>query len=113
MNWLNQDIKSSLMSLLKFTEHTPANSEDRLEAIREKMLTAMGEFGETKSPRVMRRVRYAADAQGLWYVRGDVMAVLSALHGETEARKKMDALSKQFTGMLPAGLITRPSALKS
>lgn len=111
MNWLNQDIKSSLMSLLKFTEHTPKNKEDRLESIREMMLTEMGEFGETKFPRIMRRVRYAEDAQGLWYARGDTMAVLSVLYGETIARQKMARINQEFIGMLPAGLNTRPSSL--
>ena len=111
MNWLNQDVRTSLMSLLKFAEPMPKNTEDRLESIREKMLSEMGEFGETKFPRIMRRVRYAEDAQGLWYARGDTMAVLSVLYGETIARQKMASISQEFVGMLPAGLNTRPSSL--
>lgn len=113
MNWLNQDIKTSLMSLLKFNEHTPANLEDRLEGLRDKMLLEMGDFGETRFPRVMRRVRYADDAQGLWYVRGDVMEVLSAQYGEVQANSKMASITKEFAGMLPAGLTTRNSTLRS
>jgi hypothetical protein len=38
----------------------------------------MGEFCQRNYAGIIRLVRYAHDAQGLWYARGDVMKVLDA-----------------------------------
>ncbi|MGH6638125.1 MAG: hypothetical protein ACREBY_05895, partial [Polaromonas sp.] len=82
-------MKSSLMALLGPSEVTPSMLEDRTEEIRQFILDELGEFGENHYPKITRRVRYAQDAQGLWYARGDVMAVLAAVHGESIAREKI------------------------
>jgi hypothetical protein len=34
-------------------------------------------------------VRYANDVQALWYLRGDLMATLSAMQGEVQAREQI------------------------
>jgi hypothetical protein len=34
-------------------------------------------------------VRYANDMQALWYLRGDLMACLSAMQGEVQARERI------------------------
>ncbi|WP_332774916.1 hypothetical protein [Polaromonas sp.] len=99
------------MALLGSGEVTPSILEDRTEEIRQTMLEELGEIAEKNYPRITRRVRYAQDVQGLWYARGDVMAVLAALHGETVAREKVERMSRMFTGLLPAGLNSRPSKL--
>ena len=75
------------------------------------MLDELGEFGEKHYPKIALRVRYAPDAQGLWYARGDVMAVLSAMQGETIARQKVSSITKMFDGLLPGGLGSRRSSL--
>jgi hypothetical protein len=41
------------------------------------------------------------------------MAVLSAVHGETIAREKVDRITDQFKGLLPRGLSSRPSPLST
>ena len=72
---------------------TPSTMDDRTEVIREFILDELGEFGEKHFPNIGRRVRYAQDVVSLWYTRGDVMAVLSAVHGETIAREKVDRIT--------------------
>ena len=32
-------------------------------------------------------IRYAGDVQGLWFLRGDLMAALASSHGEAAARE--------------------------
>ncbi len=111
MRWLKPNLKSSFMALLGSGEVAGSNPEDRIEEIRELMLAELGEFGETNYPKIMRRVRFMQDVQGLWYSRGDVMAALSAKHGETIAREKLDLISEKFKGLVPRGLTSRPSPL--
>lgn len=104
MRSLIPHLKSSCMSLLGRAEISPVVLYDRTEDIRELMLTELGEYGEKFHPAVARRVRYAPDVQGLWYVRSEVMAILASAHGETIASRKLAVISRQFKGLLPAAL---------
>lgn len=80
------------------------------EDIREAMLALLDENGR-KFPNVMRRVRYAHDVQALWYLRGDLMAALATMHGESMAREKVGRITQMFQGLLPGSLNSRPSPL--
>lgn len=100
------------MALLGSAELTASVREERTEDIRELMLQEMGDYGNLHFPKITRNVRYATDALGLWYARGDVMAVLSAEYGETSAHEKMDHISSQFKGLLPSSMSSRPSSLR-
>lgn len=111
MEWFKFNIKSSVMALLGAADIAPSVLQDRTDDVREAILAAMGEFGEKNYPGITRQVRYANDAQGLWYARGDVMKVLAAVYGETIAREKLAAISEKFQGLLPCGLHSRPSPL--
>ena len=111
IHWLNSQIKSSLLALLGSNAITPGLREGRTEYIRQLMLDELGEFGEDHFPKIVRRVRYAIDAQTLWFVRSDLLTVLGAMHGETIAREKINHISKKFKGLLPKGLNTRSSSL--
>ena len=113
MRRLTENLKSSVMALLGSGEVTSAVLETRTEDIRELILDELGEFGENAYPQIFRRVRYAKDVQGLWYMRGSVMTVLAAMHGETAAREKIARISDKFKGLLPRGLSSRPSPLSS
>lgn len=108
---MKPNLKSSLLGLLIGGEATPVVLQNRTEGIRELMLNELGEFGEKHYPKIALRVRYAQDAQGLWYARGDVMAVLSAMQGETVARQKVSQITKMFEGLLPGSLGSRRSSL--
>jgi hypothetical protein len=111
MRWINSNLKDSVLALLGGGELSATVLEDRIQDIRLSILMELGEFAEDNYPRLVRNVKYAHDAQGLWYTRGEVMAVLADIHGETIARRKIERISDKFRGMLPRGLSSRPSPL--
>lgn len=82
-----------------------------MEDIRESMLLVLGDAGPKHFPQLTRRVRYANDIQALWYLRGDLMGALAAVHGEAAARQKIASITAMFQGLLPGGLSSRPSPL--
>jgi predicted urease superfamily metal-dependent hydrolase len=111
MRWL----KPNLRSIYGLLGNSPAPSEsvleDSTEDVRETMLDALGEAGSRHFPQITRRIRYAADIQSLWYLRGDLMAALASMHGEKIARQRIASITAQFQGLLPGGLNSRPSPL--
>ena len=112
MRWLKQNLRSSIYGMLG-NPIAPSESilENGTEDIREAMLTVLGESGPKHFPQITRRIRYASDIQALWYLRGDLMGALAATHGEMAARQKVASVTKQFQGLLPNGLNSRPSPL--
>lgn len=112
MRWLKPNLRSSIYGLLG---NPVAPSESMLETgtedIRESMLAVLGETGPKHFPQITRRIRYANDIQALWYLRGDLMAALAAMHGEAAARDKISSVTELFQGLLPSGLTSRPSPL--
>lgn len=111
MRWLKPVLKSSFIALLGGSEVTASTLENRTEDVRQFILDELGESGEKNYPILTRRILYAQDAQGLWYARDQIMAVLSAMHGETVAREKIARINDKFKGLLPRGLTSRPSPL--
>lgn len=112
MRWLKPNLRSSIYGLLG-NPVTPSDSmlETGTEDVRESMLAVMGEAGPKHFPQVTRRIRYANDIQALWYLRGDLMAALAAMHGEATAREKVASITRMFRGLLPGALNSRPSPL--
>ena len=112
MRWLKPNLRSSIYGLLG---NPVAPSDSVLEAgtedIRESMLALLGDAGFKKFPQVTRRIRYASDVNSLWYLRGDLMAALAAMHGELTARQRIASVTSMFQGLLPNGLTSRPSPL--
>jgi hypothetical protein len=112
MRWLKPNLRSSIYGLLgNPVPPTDSALECGTEDIREAMLKVLGEPGQKSFPHVTRRIRYAQDIQALWYLRGDLMAALAALHSESVARQKIVGISDLFQGLLPSGLSSRPSPL--
>ena len=101
----------SLYGLLGGAQRSTQELDDAIGEIQQAMLMALSQAGANRFPAVARRIRYAQDLQALWYLRGDLMAALAALHGEAQARESIQDLSEQFQGLLPKGLSTRPSPL--
>ena len=112
MRWLKPSLRSSIYGLLGHSvQPTDSILENGLEDIREAMLALLGDSAPKEFPQITRRIRYASDIQALWYLRGDLMATLAAVHGERAARKKVAAITTQFEGLLPNGLSSRASPL--
>ena len=108
MRWLKPNLRSSIYGLLG---NPLPPSDSILEDIRESMLATLGTAGPQQFPHVTRRIRYANDVHALWYLRGDLMAALAAMHGEAEARRRIASVTAMFQGLLPNGLNSRPSPL--
>lgn len=109
MAWWRRAAQS--ISSLRSGSPSSAALEDSVEDIRELMLGTLGASAATSHAPVARRIRYAQDLQALWYLRGDLMAALASLHGESRAREIMLGISDEFDGLLPGGLASRPSPL--
>lgn len=116
MRFFKPNLRSSIHAI--FSSSYPsvpptAAMEIGIEDIRSAMLGLMTAGEDERFPHVVRRIRYAGDVQGLWYLRGDLMAVLASSHGETAAREKLESLRDMFEDLLPRGLRSRPSPLSS
>lgn len=105
MSWKMSRISSSLLGLLRESD-SPADAEQKLENIREEMLECMARFLDGKSvrPAVWGKVLYAKDIQTLWYLRSDVMHMLSQHCGETAASSAIEPITAMFSGLIPAAL---------
>lgn len=112
MRWLNGKLRA-LARVLNGTSTGPPDEvrKARTEQIRAAMLEALG-FEAPEFALITRRIRYARDVQGLWYLRGDLMAVLAAKEGETAAARRIHTISALFDGMLPRSLGARISPLR-
>lgn len=112
MRWFKPNLRSSIYGLLG---NPVAPSESVLEAgtedIRDSMLAQLSESGFKQFPNVTRRIRYATDIHALWYLRGDLMAALAAMHGEVAARQRIASITALFQGLVPSSLSSRPSPL--
>ena len=84
-----------------------------IEDIRDAMLGLLAGADIQKYPIVARRIRYATDIQALWFLRGDLMAVLANAHGEGVARTEIAQVSEMLENSLPQGLRSRPSPLSA
>lgn len=113
MRWFKGSIRNSIYGLLG-NPVAPTDSvlASGTEDIREAMLALLGETGSQQFPVVTRRVRYASDVQALWYLRGDLMAALSAIDGEAQARAQVLQITNMFRGLVPGSLHSRPSPLR-
>ncbi len=111
MSWF-KEVRNSVYGLLG-NPVAPSDSvlEMGTEDIREAMLALLGDSGGKQFANVTRRIRYANDVQGLWYLRGDLMAALATTMGEAAAREEVQRITQMFRGLLPGSLNSRPSPL--
>ncbi|MDB5872178.1 MAG: hypothetical protein JWQ07_1620 [Ramlibacter sp.] len=115
MRWFKPNLRSSLHAIFSAGASAPATElpEVTIDDIREAMLALLMRVGADRFPHVARRIRYATDVQALWFLRGDLMAVLASSHGEAVAREELAEVSDMFENSLPQGLRSRPSPLSS
>lgn len=117
MRWNKPNLRSGMHSLLG--KSSPATGMDRdahIETIRCAMLQCLGPITDDSDRhfvQVLTRIRFSNDVEGLWYLRGDVMSLLSASRGELAARQYVDELTLLFEGLLPRSLTNRPARLRN
>jgi len=112
MNKLASQFLSTMQGLfgwpvLEANGHTDADTTFGIEDIRQAMLDALGKEGCAHYPHIERRVLFAPDLQGLWYLRTDVMVAISSLRGELVADQRIRQITTMFDGLLPPGLRAR------
>jgi hypothetical protein len=113
MSWLKTASASFFGAIGMPTAVSEAVMEERTEDIRAMMLNTLGEKGAASFSALRRRLMFASDLQGLWYLRSEWMGAISSLYGEREAAKELSKLNIQFEGMLSKGMESRPSPLSS
>ena len=112
MRWTTSNLVSGMQSLLsKGSDQDSQESQSGLDDIRQAMLDELAIRAYQIHPAVQMRFSKASDIQDLWYLRGDLMAVIAATDGEATAKLKMAHISNMFKGLLPRGLSSRPSPL--
>jgi hypothetical protein len=84
---------------------------EHVEALRCAMLRLLDDTTSKAAATLRLRIRCAASVRSLWFMRGDVMAVLSQFHGEFDALNKVEDACGGFRGVLPKALRAGPSAL--
>ena len=89
----------------------PSRMQASMRDIRIAMLECLVQNGADAKSVIHMRVAYANDIQDLWYLRGDVMAVIASREGEVAAKKKLAQISVRFDGLLPRALTARNSPL--
>jgi hypothetical protein len=111
MRWFKPNLRSIYGLLGNPPVAAYSHMEGGTEEVREAMLSSLGSGGPKQFPQIARRIKYANDIHALWYLRGDLMAALSAMHGEAAARKRIFGITQQFQGLVPGGMASRPSPL--
>ncbi len=112
MRWVSTGHRGSVSRFFASgASESALHANARVEDIRQAMLESLGDSGALAYPLLERRITFEHDAQGLWYLRGDLMEALAAMQGEAQARKEIDELTVMFQGLLPRGLSSRPSPL--
>jgi hypothetical protein len=94
---------SSFAALLS-EQNTVIDMDGRVEYIRAAMLRALSAVDRLEAnqgPKAWTDISRAHDIQTLWYLRSDLLSVLSECSGEQVAREQMDAITEFFRGSVP------------
>jgi hypothetical protein len=113
MRWNSSSLIHGVLRLFSVpAEHVDTERKEiAIDNIRFAMIHGLGEQGTAPYQSIKLRVTYANDLMDLWYLRGDLMAAIAALHGEPVARKRLEHISAMFHGLVPKGLTVRNSPL--
>ena len=111
MRWFKPALTGGGTALFGAPPAAPASREVTIGEIRAGMLACIKSVDTDRFPHVAHRIRYAADVEALWFLRGDLMALLASSHGEEAAMRRMVAISAMFDSLLPEGLRSRQSSL--
>ncbi len=97
-------------SLIGLIGEPASNSdfESRIEGIRKAMLDSMTEFlaGKATQSTIWDKVLHAPSIQTLWYLRIDLMVMLSLHCGEAMASDRLQTITQRFRGVLPTNQIS-------
>ncbi len=102
MRWKDSRIATGLRTMLGDSSGERA-LESRLEAVRDAMLEELTRAMNTRARQsvLFVKLKGASEIQTLWFLRSDLMLVLSEHLGESEAMQRVDRLTQLFKGMVP------------
>lgn len=105
---------SSFAALLS-DENAPIDVSGRLEGIRYAMLDMLMELDtehENGAQAIWASVGRASEVQTLWYLRSDLLRVLSGSFGEMVAREKVGEITGMFRGIVPKNQMPSAQGIK-
>jgi hypothetical protein len=114
MRWFKPNLRNSLHALFGTSAPSPPTEIESvfsLDDIRAAMLELLPEDEDERTQIVRRRIRFADNAEALWFLRGELMAVLARTLTESAALDRIAGISDMFADRLPRGLRSRPSPL--
>lgn len=117
MRWFKPNLRNSLHAIFSAGLTASRLSEPdqdtvvSIEDIRTRMTEMLSSHTDERAAVVRRRIRYADSVESLWFLRGELMAVLSRSRGEAAALALIASVSDMFDDLLPEGLRSRPSPL--
>ncbi|HYF18203.1 MAG TPA: hypothetical protein VEA40_10080 [Ramlibacter sp.] len=114
MRWFKPNLRNSLHALFSMGSPSPPTeieSSFSLDDVRRAMLELLPEDDDERTQVVRRRIRYADNVEALWFLRGELMAVLARTLTEAAALERISGISDMFDDLLPRGLRSRPSPL--
>ena len=96
MGWLMGEDKST----------DDMSSEAKVIEVRLRIIKTLKQRGLAEGAQLLQRVARSPAMEDLWYLRPDIMQMLTALHGEAKAGSIMKAdITPLFEGSLPAQLL--------
>lgn len=116
MRWIKPNLRNSLHAIFSWSPSSAAPTQPQVEFtiddIRNRMMGLLPEGGDDERAAIIRRrIRYADSVESLWFLRGELMAILARTQGEAIALEIVSGVSEMFDDLLPAGLRSRPSPL--
>ena len=104
----SESLLQSLASRLQRLRLSLTNPEAvRLEKIRTGMLQALAACSEGSHPLLSDRIRFATDLESLWYLRTELLAVMTQALGPDAAGRGLEDITRQFIGVLPLATTRR------
>ena len=100
--------RPSLLRLIALADFVQRRtSGHRFQHIRESMLLLLEPYASEQISHVRQRVRFAQDLEALWYLRQDLVLVLTEYEGDETARKRTLEINRSFQGRLPSTMRPR------
>ncbi|WP_431113060.1 hypothetical protein [Variovorax paradoxus] len=100
-------LKQSFLRFMRSRASSPEQRDKKFRVVRSAMLEALPICGDPQVTQIAERISYAIDIEALWYLRADVMSILSGLDGEASALREMREIDAMFEGGLPQSVKPR------
>lgn len=91
---------SSFSNLLN-ERNTFSAVDGRVEGIRAAMYDALMDLDPAHGSSIWAKIGVAQEAQTLWFLRSEIMALLATHADERTAREKLDSITELFRGIVP------------